>query len=326
MALEHGGRVRAAAGRYGIPLDSWLDLSTGINPDGWPVPAIPAEIWQQLPQDDDGLLEAARSFYGTSVLLVVAGSQAAIQALPSLRAPCRVALLAVSYAEHAHAWQQHGHQVCRVTEAEILQTDAQVVVIVNPNNPTARRFSVAELLELHERLAASGGWLVVDEAFMDATPEHSLAPFCPRKGLIVLRSLGKFFGLAGARVGFVLAENTLLDELNEQLGPWPIAAPSRYVAMLALQDTGWQRAASLSLQAASQRLTEMLARHGFSTVYRNSLFVSINIRNSASVHEKLAQQGILTRLFEHPASLRFGLPFGENNWARLDAALGRLKR
>ena len=231
MALEHGGRVRAAAQRYGIPLNLWLDLSTGINPDGWPVPVIPAEIWQQLPQDDDGLLEAARGFYGTSQLLAVAGSQAAIQALPGLRAPCRVALLAVSYAEHAYAWQQHGHQVCRMTEAEILQTDAQVVVIVNPNNPTAHRFSVAELLELHERLAKSGGWLVVDEAFMDATPEHSLAQFCPRQGLIVLRSPGKFFGLAGARVGFVLAENTVLDELAERLGPWPIAAPSRYVAI-----------------------------------------------------------------------------------------------
>ncbi len=321
MALEHGGRVRAAAQRYAISLNSWLDLSTGINPDGWVVPAIPAEIWQQLPQDDDGLIEAARSFYGTSELLAVAGSQAAIQTLPRLRAPCRVALLEVTYAEHAHAWQQHGHQVCRVTEAEILQTDAQVVVIVNPNNPTARRFSVAEMLDLHERLAARGGDLVVDEAFMDATPEHSLAPFCPRKGLIVLRSLGKFFGLAGARVGFVLAENILLHELCERLGPWPIAAPSRYVAMAALQDTGWQRAARLSLQTASQRLANMLIRHGFSPVFSNSLFILLKLKNAASVHEQLAQQGILTRLFEHPASLRFGLPFGEDNWARLDTAL-----
>ncbi len=326
MALEHGGRVRAAARRYGIPLTSWLDLSTGINPDGWPVPAIPAEIWQQLPQDEDGLLEAARSFYGTSELLAVAGSQAAIQALPMLRAPCRVALLAVSYAEHAHAWQQHGHQVCRVSELEILQTDADVVVIVNPNNPTGKRFGVAELLALHERLLARGGCLVVDEAFMDATPEHSLAQFCPRKGLIVLYSLGKFFGLAGARVGFVLAENSVLDELAERLGPWTIAAPSRYVAMLALQDAGWQRATRLSLQAASQRLAEMLARHGFLYIYRNSLFSLININDAESVHEQLAQQGILTRLFEHSVGLRFGLPFGEDNWARLDAALGKIKR
>jgi L-threonine-O-3-phosphate decarboxylase len=322
MALEHGGRVRAAAEHYGIPLNNWLDLSTGINPDSWPLPAIPAEIWQQLPQVDDGLLEAARGFYGTSELLAVAGSQAAIQALPGLRPPCRVAILAVSYAEHAHAWQQHGHQVCRVTEEEILQTDAQVVVIVNPNNPTARRFSGAELLDLHQRLLACDGWLVVDEAFMDVTPEHSLAAFCPRKGLIVLRSLGKFFGLAGARVGFVLAEMPMLNELAERLGPWPVAAPSRYVAMLALQDTCWQRATRLSLLAGSQRLVDMLARHGFLPIFHNPLFIWLKDKNAANVHKQLAQQGILTRLFEQPASLRFGLPFGEGAWARLDAALG----
>lgn len=326
MALEHGGRVRAAVQRYGIPLNSWLDLSTGINPDGWPVPAIPAEFWQQLPQDDDGLIEAARRFYGSSELLAVAGSQAAIQVLPELCAPCRVALLSVSYAEHAHAWQQHRHEVCRVSEAEILQTDAQVVVIVNPNNPTARRISVAELLDLHERLATRGGCLVVDEAFMDATPEHSLAPFCPRKGLIVLRSLGKFFGLAGARVGFVMAENTVLHELAERLGPWPIAAPSRYVARLALQDSDWQLAARLSLQAASLRLGEMLTRHRFLPVNQNYLFALINIDDAVRVHEQLAQQGILTRLFKQPASLRFGLPHGEESWARLEAALGEIKR
>ncbi|MCX7192367.1 MAG: threonine-phosphate decarboxylase CobD [Proteobacteria bacterium] len=331
MALEHGGRVRAAAQRYGIAEDCWLDLSTGINPDGWPVPAIPGEIWQQLPQDDDGLADAARNYYGTARLLPVAGSQAAIQALPRLRTPCRVALLATSYAEHAHAWQQHGHQVRCVAETEILQADAQVVVIVNPNNPTGKRYSVAELLELHERLAARGGWLVVDEAFMDATPEHSLAPFCPRAGLIVLRSLGKFFGLAGARVGFVLTQDSVLQSLAEMLGPWTIAAPARYVATLALRDTDWQQASRSTLQVAGLRLYELLMRYGLQPTGGSSLFQWVCCDDAASIHEQLVRQGILTRLFDAPASLRFGLPCGEGErsegaWARLDAALGKIKQ
>lgn len=326
MALEHGGRVRAAALRYGIPENCWLDLSTGINPEGWPVPAIPGEIWQSLPQDDDGLEEAARSFYGTAQLLPVAGSQAAIQALPRLRVPCSVALLATSYAEHAHAWQKNGHEIRRVAGGEILHSETQVVVIVNPNNPTGKLFGIAKLLELHARLAARGGWLVVDEAFMDATPEHSLAHFCPREGLIVLRSPGKFFGLAGARVGFVLAENNVLQPLAEILGTWSIAAPSRYVAMLALQDTAWQERTRQVLQSAGLRLSELLTRHGMPPTGGNSLFQWVTCVDAAGVHSQLAQQGILTRLFDQPDSLRFGLSHGEESWARLDAALGEIKR
>ncbi len=321
--LEHGGQLRAAAARYGIPLERWLDLSTGINPNGWPVPVIPGEIWQRLPQDDDELQAAAQAYYGTPQLLAVAGSQAAIQSLPMLRPPTRVALIAPSYAEHAHAWQRHGHQVAGMTAAEMLQAAAsvRVAVIVNPNNPTGELFTRDELLHLHAKLAANGGWLVVDEAFMDATPGHSLTPFCPRPGLIVLRSLGKFFGLAGARVGFVLAEEAVLRPLAELLGPWPIAAPSRHTAMLALRDTAWQEAALQALPPAAQRLANLLDAHGLKPGGGSNLFQWVRCANAAGIHEQLARQGVLVRLFDAPASLRFGLPRDEAQWARLAEAL-----
>ena len=323
MALEHGGRLRAAAKRYGIPVNAWLDLSTGINPNAWPVPALPAELWQRLPEEDDGLVEAAKNYYGTT-LLPVAGSQAAIQMLPRLFNPCSVALVATSYAEHERAWQQHGHQI--IHDEDLLQSDADVVVVVNPNNPTGKLYGAAELLGLHARLVQRGGMLVVDEAFMDATPEHSLAPYCPRSGLVVLRSLGKFFGLAGARVGFVLAAENILRPLAELLGPWPVATPARHVAKLALCDTDWQEKTRAALLAASLRLSDMLIRHGFTPDGGSGLFQWIKCKDAASVHQYLAEQGILTRLFELPASLRFGLPYGEKNWARLDAALNGVQR
>ncbi len=326
--LEHGGRVRAAAKRYGIPEAEWLDLSTGINPNGWPVPGVPAEAWRHLPQDDDDLNAAARAYYGTNSLLTVSGSQAAIQSLPSLRPPSRVALIAPCYAEHAHAWQRHGHDVVTVPASEILQAgeSAQVVVIVNPNNPTGDLFGRAELLRLHAQLAARGGWLIVDEAFMDANPEHSLATECPRDGLIVLRSIGKFFGLAGARVGFVLAERTLLEALAELLGPWPIAAPSRHVASMALRDSPWQQASRQALPRAARRLSELLGRHGLTPDGGCSLFQWMCCRDAAHVHEQLARRGILTRLFDQPHSLRLGLPHGEAQWERLADALSGLQR
>jgi len=324
--LEHGGRLRAAARRYGIPESEWLDLSSGINPDGWPVLPLPAEIWQALPQDDDGLADAACAYYGTTSLLAVSGSQAAIQSLPSLRVLSRVALIAPSYAEHAHAWRRCGHEVVAVSAEEILQADAEVKVIVNPNNPTGKLFTRDELLDLHAQLAARGGWLVVDEAFIDASPGHSLASVCPRPGLIVLRSLGKFFGLAGARVGFVLAEESVLQPLAELLGPWPIAAPSRYVAALALRDTAWQCAARESLPQAAQRLAELLGAHDFEPSGGSSLFQWVCREDVANVHEQLARQGILTRLFDQPASLRFGLPRDEAQWARLVGSLSGVER
>jgi len=326
--LEHGGRLRHAARQYGIAEADWLDLSTGINPHGWPVPVVPNEVWQRLPQDDDELQAAAQTYYGTAQLLAVAGSQAAIQALPMLRPPAQVAIVAPSYAEHAHAWQRHGHQVVSVPATEILQagTTAQVVVIVNPNNPTGKLFRREELLDLHAQLAARGGWLVVDEAFMDASPEHSLASACPRPGLIVLRSLGKFFGLAGARVGFVLAEENILQPLAELLGPWPIAAPSRYVATLALHDTAWQDATRKALLLAAQRLADLLSTQGLPPSGGSSLFQWVRCASAVSVHQHLAQQGILTRLFDAPPSVRFGLPRDEAQWVRLAEALGGIKR
>lgn len=326
--LEHGGRVRAAAQRCGIPASDWLDLSTGINPNGWPVPAVAQEIWQGLPQDDDELHAAAQSYYGTATLLAVAGSQAAIQVLPRLRAPGRVAVVVPGYAEHAHAWQQHGHQIKPVTAAEMLHSgdDVQVALVVNPNNPGGKLFNRDELLRLHEQLAARGGWLVVDEAFMDATPEHSLASVCPRAGLIVLRSVGKFFGLAGARVGFVLAEQQLLHTLAALLGPWPIAAPSRYVTALALRDFAWQQATRPKLVQAAQRLSDLLNQYGFSPDGGCSLFQWVCRADAANVHEQLAQRGILTRLFDEPHSVRFGLPREETQWQRLAAALSEVQR
>jgi len=318
--LEHGGKLLAAAARYGIEPANWLDMSTGINPAGWPVPSIPPAVWQRLPEQEDGLVDAAAAYYGCSSVLPVAGSQAAIQALPRLRAACRVGVPHPAYAEHAHAWRTAGHVVVAWDAA--MGVDAlDVLVLVHPNNPGGQTYSRVELLDWHAELAAHGGWLLVDEAFIDATPDVSLAGLCPRPGLIVLRSLGKFFGLAGARVGFVLAESALLDALDDRLGPWAVSAPSRWVARAALADTAWQQAARPSLLAAGARLADLLRAHGLAPAGGTALFQWVRTAEAADWHERLARQGILTRLFADPPSLRFGLPHHETDWARLAAAL-----
>ena len=262
--LQHGGELRRAAARYGIPIQDWLDLSTGINPNGWPVPPLPPSAWSRLPDDEDGLEAAARSYYGTEQLLPVAGSQAAIQALPRLRLACRVGVLYPGYAEHAYAWRCAGHELAAVPVAGLREAarHVDVLVVINPNNPTGDRFRPQTLLDWHASLAAREGWLVVDEAFIDPTPADSLAPYSKRPGLIVLRSLGKFFGLAGARVGFVLAQTALLERLRAHLGPWTVTAPSRWVAERALADRAWQGAARARLLKKAERLAALLNQHG----------------------------------------------------------------
>lgn len=326
--LIHGGRVHAAAMDYGIPVSQWLDLSTGINPTPWPVPPIPPSAWARLPEAEDGLAQAAQHYYGAAHALPVAGSQAAIQALPTLRdRPGRVGVLTPTYAEHAHAWRRCGHQVVALAEQEIEPAVASldVLVVVNPNNPSGRCFAPDLLMHWHRQLAARGGCLVVDEAYMDATPMASLAGVAHQVGLVVLRSLGKFFGLAGARVGFVLAEPILLGRLHRYLGPWAVAGPARVVALHALHDQIWQAAARVQLVQATQRLATLLSQHRLAASGGTALFQWVQTPRAAYLHQGLAQHAILTRRFDGPSSLRFGLPGNEADWVRLETALGNLQ-
>lgn len=318
--LEHGGRLRRAAERYDIPLADWLDLSTGINPRGYPVPPVPADVWLRLPEDDDGLEAAAAGYYGNAHLLPVAGSQPAIQLLPAVLRGERVSLLAPGYAEHAHAWRERRAVAVGADEIDAAVARSDIVVLVQPNNPTGVHFGRERLLEWHACLARRGGWLVVDEAFIDTDPEESLLPHAGTDGLVVLRSLGKFFGLAGARVGFVFAPADVRAALAERLGPWTLAGPARWAARHALADRAWQAQARTALRAAGDRLHALLATHGLPAC-GPALFKLVATPDAARLHEAFARRGILLRLFETPQAVRFGLPPDEAGWARLAAAL-----
>jgi cobalamin biosynthetic protein CobC len=329
--LEHGGRLRRAAQDYGIPPADWLDLSTGINPDIYPVPAIAPLDWQRLPEDDDGLEIAAAAYYGSDRLLPLAGSQAAIQSLPFLFKPLVAACVSPLYEEHPQAWGNAGHKLRRLPSLQrALSVATPVLFLCNPNNPTAERVSRNVLLDAARQLQQRGGWLIVDEAFSDAEPENTVAALAgsdAAPNLIVLRSLGKFFGLAGARVGFVFAAADKLDRLREAIGPWAIAHPSRIVARRALEDAAWQAKARKKLATSSQRLAELLSLLG--TVRRTALFCTVSGTSSstlpvAALAEHFARRGILVRRFDSHDSrglLRFGLPSDETGWQRLDAAI-----
>lgn len=320
--LEHGGRLRKAALQYGIAETDWLDLSSGLAPWPWPVPEIPLRAWARLPETDDGLEQAACDYYDAAQVLPVPGSQAAIQLLPRLRRAGKVGVLSPCYAEHAEAWRRGGYIVREVLEQEVdfFLDNLDVLVVVNPNNPTGLSLTPDRLLDWHARLAQRGGWLVVDEAFMDNTPHLSLAAHANQVGLIVLRSFGKFFGLAGVRLGFVLAERKLLKLLAEQVGPWAVSGPTRVVGQVCLRDTVGHARQRLRSDKASQRLAQLLERHGFKPQGGCALFQWLITSHAEQLHEFMARRGILLRIFTHNSSLRFGLPADEADWLRLEQA------
>lgn len=320
MTLKHGGNLIAAAAEFGIPETEWIDLSTGISPWSWPVPPVPESVWRDLPNDGDGLEAVAADYYGcrSTAVLPVAGSQYAIQTLPALIEPARVAMPLRGYAEHEFAWRNNGHDVVYYTHALQLQAmveSAEVdhAVVINPNNPTGELIAPQVLMALCDKLAADQGKLFVDEAFMDVQPTASIAPQCPREGLIVLRSIGKFFGLAGIRLGFVLADKDLLEALRELMPPWQVSNVARWVGSRALANETWHKLQRDRLNHAHGQwlaaLEERLPLRWAST----QLFASGigEAKRCDKLFNAMARRGLLVRLHDVHAGqglLRLGLP------------------
>ncbi|TSA52377.1 MAG: threonine-phosphate decarboxylase [Nitrosomonadaceae bacterium] len=321
--LEHGGNLHDAIAHFGRPREEWIDLSTGINPQPYPVLPLSADAWHHLPEISPALAAAAEAYYGAPRLLPVAGTQAAIQALPRLRTPSRVVVAAPAYAEHVHCWAQAGHEVREIAYGELASAVAHcdVMVICNPNNPTGATIAPEILLTWAEQLALRRGWLVVDEAFCDTVPQLSVAAWSDRPELIVLRSVGKFFGLAGLRLGFVAAHPALLSALSDVLGPWSVSGPAQDIGCAALADHSWQQTMRKHLLSAGERLRNLLASHGISTS-GSALYQWWPEPQAQVFWHHMAQRGIWVRLFTRgPCGIRLGLPKSGTGWQRLEQAL-----
>ena len=321
----HGGDLGAARAAFPDAPAPWIDLSTGINPRPYPLPAIASTAWTALP--DAGATRAleavAAQAYGARPAAVVAapGTEALIQWLPRLFPARRVGVFGVTYGDHARAWAAAG---AAVETAETIDALAgfDVAVVVNPNNPDGRLVAPADLAALAERV----GLLVVDEAFADVVPPAwSLAPD-PPPNAVVLRSFGKCYGLAGLRLGFAVTVPERAAALRAALGPWAVSGPAVAVGCAALADDAWAEAARARLVHDAARLDGLLSARGAAILGGTALFRLVAVDDSADWFERLARAGILTRPFaDHPTWLRFGLPGSEAAWRRLEQALVDLR-
>ena len=324
--IAHGGAIDEARLRYPQAPEPWIDLSTGINPIPYPLPSLPPEVWARLPLrcEELELKRAAARRYGAAdpeSIAAAPGTQALIQILPCLVAHRRVAILSPTYAEHAIAWEREGHRVCDARTLAEAQ-GADVIVAVNPNNPTGRVIPPGELAQAALNLAARGGLLVADEAFMDVMePSQSLVPRLP-PATVVLRSFGKMYGLAGLRLGFAIAERTISRRLCDLLGPWAVSGPALAIGARALADDAWLAATRLRLAAGARRMDTLLMRSGCGILGGTSLFRLAAHPTAKALRQTLGRDGILVRHFPHePSWLRFGIPADETAWRRLEAAL-----
>lgn len=310
---RHGGRLTAARAAFPMAAQPWLDLSTGINPRPYPAPRASRAERARLPQPEAlrALEAAAARAFGAPAARVAAvpGSEAAIRLLPGLLGVGRVAIAADTYGGHAEAWRAAGAEIAASPAA------ADAWVVVRPNNPDGRIAPAGDVLT-----SAASRWTVVDEAFIEIAPQLSLASQAADR-LIVLRSFGKFYGLAGLRLGFVVADERVIARLRERLGDWPICAEAITAGLAAYPDAAWAERTRARLARDAGRLDGLLRNAGLEIVGGTDLFRLARGAHAGEVFERLAAAGVLCRPFDDPQLLRFGLPGRPADWIRLAAAL-----
>ena len=321
--MKHGGDLTEAITRYGGDAADWLDLSTGINPWPYPFGDIADAAWRRLPSqgDEQALLDAARRAYGVpdgAGIVAAPGTQALIQWLPHLAANGPVAIIGPTYTEHASAWANADHQVIAIPDLAALPDNAVHAVIVNPNNPDGRIAGHATLAAVAARLQQRGGWLVIDEAFADVDPAIGAAALCESLPVVILRSFGKFYGLAGLRLGFAIAAPDIARRISSTLGAWAVSGPALQVGVAALRDRAWADHMRAQLAEHATRLDYILTQAGGRIIGGTSLFRLVRHPDARYLHVQLARERVWVRKFDYASDwLRIGMP-------RDDAALGRL--
>lgn len=317
---DHGGDLGAAMAQFGGQAGDWIDLSTGVNRVPYPVGPLAAAAWRDLPGQAarDGLMAAAQRAYATDWPVVpLAGAQAAIQLVPSLAPGGAVRIAAPTYNEHAAALRMAGRSVDEVGTLAAL-SGAGVAIVVNPNNPDGRMVSPDDL----RALAAQVGLLVVDESFADPHPDLSLLPGACPENVIVLRSFGKFYGLAGLRLGFALGAADLVGRMAGLAGPWAVSGPALEIGARALDDAAWRAASIARLGPETHRADALARTAGWGCLGGTALFRLYDTPDAAAAQARLAQARIWSRIFPYSDRwLRLGLPGTVGEWARLADAL-----
>jgi cobalamin biosynthesis protein CobC len=307
---DHGGGLDAAMAQYGGSRSDWIDLSTGINPAPYPVSGLKPHDWTTLPDQaaHDALIKAAREFWPIpdgADILPAPGASSLIARIPLLAPTDRVRIQTPTYNEHAAAFDAQGWEI---SETE----PANARVLVHPNNPDGRLWRATDI---------TAPLTIIDESFCDIAPDATLIQHAAKPGVVVLKSFGKFWGLAGLRLGFAIAAPELITRLSTSLGPWPASGPALRIGAKALQDAQWATQTRTRLALDRSRLDRLMTAHGAVQVGGTDLFRLYTVDNATRWQEHLAKHHIWTRIFPWSEThLRLGLPT-DHGWDQLEIAL-----
>lgn len=312
---DHGGGLDAAVARHGGGRADWVDLSTGINPVPYPVGDLPPAAWTALPDSAamDRLLAAARRAWSVpqdATIIAAPGASALIARMPDLTAETGAYIPAPTYNEHAAAFAARGRLGNPDDPAN------PVHVCVHPNNPDGRLWTDAEI--------GQRPLTIIDESFCDITPDASHVGRTATPGVIVLKSFGKFWGLAGLRLGFAIGHPDTLAPLPDLLGPWPVAGPALEIGARALADHDWAAQARARLARDAATLDAAATAAGARLLGGTPLFRLYEVPDAAAARDHLARHRIWSRIFPYSNRwLRLGLP-APGQVDRVTAALASL--
>lgn len=263
IQVEHGGRVYEAARRWGIELHQVLDFSANINPLG-PPQAVLSAIENSLTPTSLRVYPDATAFLSAIVnkhhlmpdeIVVGSGAASLIFAVIHALSPKRVLILDPAFVEYSRASAAVNAQITTALLTEergftpdfaslvrtIKERQVDLVILNSPHNPTGALYPRDALLSLIDAAEEYNTAVLLDEAFIDYTPQASLVSHAATKPhLIVLRSLTKFYAMPGLRIGYAVCNAKVAGRIREQIDPWSVSTVALEAGRAALAEAGFE--------------------------------------------------------------------------------------
>lgn len=323
----HGGDVYAASRELGCGVERIVDFSASINPLG-PSP----RVWRALSHAHEALKHypdptcldlrtALASLWGCSVghIIVGNGSTELIHLLPTSLGLRHLLIVGPTFSEYAasmvrmkrrittvYAERREGYRPPIERIASLLgrkpprHGGIDSVVLCNPNSPTGQACDAAAVMRLARMAQRRKVLFIVDEAFVDYCPERSVLPLSSNvPNVIVLRSLTKFFGLPGLRVGYAVAARSLVERMERHLPPWSVNALGQLAGLAALRDEHHATRSLLYMKGERKRfLAKLTTLRGFVAFPSEANFLMLELPPGCSAARTAAQlrrKGLLVR-------------------------------
>ncbi len=331
----HGGQVYQVAKQLGRPVETLIDFSASVNPLGPSASVLKAmreavNGCRHYPDPNSEDLRAQLAYehkVSEESILVGNGSAEIIRILPKALGLRHACIVGPTFSEFENSLQLAGVS-CTGVNAVSAQRYAppieklhvvleewklalgrknpkpgiqnRAIFVCNPNSPTGRRIALRDLRKLVEGVNQIGCWMIVDEAFIDWCPLHSLIkdlPTCPR--LLILRSFTKFFAIPGIRLGYVVGAPAVVETIRKHLPPWSVNHVAQAAGVAALQDSRFRQRSQLFMQQERVRFSGQLqASPGFRVIPSQANFVMVEIPSGCMTQDivaRLQEQGVLVR-------------------------------